>query len=428
MKRIIILLILIQGLAMSQDIVKVDVDGVEVPLIFEQNSYLPIVSMQIVFKASGALYDSKDGLSNLSAKLLGEGTKKDGSVKFATKLEDNAISLGAYAGIETMAIELSSLKEQFPKGVKLLKSLLKEPNYTEDALSHIKRQQIGSLTQKKSDFDYIASLGLKEILFKDTPMGRPRVGTIESVESISLKDIKNYIKSHFGKDNAIVVIGGDINLTEAKKIVKDTLSLLPKINLQEHKFITTSDKKITKSFKEDTQQAYIYFGSPFNLKYNDKNRYIAKVAGFILGGSGFGSRLMEEIRVKRGLAYSVYANFTYSHTTTYLGGYLQTKLENEDKAKELVAKIIEDFVANGITQKELDATKEFLLGSEPLRNEALNQRLNRSFKEYYNNFSLGYEKEQLKKVEALSLDEVNKFIKSHTEIRNLSYSIVTSNK
>jgi predicted Zn-dependent peptidase len=415
-------------MAMSQEIEKVNVNGVEVPLIFEQNSYLPIVSMQIVFKASGALYDTKDGLANLSAKLLGEGTKKDGSVKFATKLEDNAISLGSYAGIETMAIELSSLKEQFPKGVKLLKSLLKEPNYTKDALKHIKKQQIGSLTQKMSDFDYIASLGLKEILFKDTAMGRPRVGTIESVESITLKDIEQYIKSHIGLDNAIVVIGGDIDLKEAKKIVKDTLSILEKVEVKEHKFIEISDKNITKSFKEDTQQAYIYFGSPFDLKYNDKDKYIAKVAGFILGGSGFGSRLMEEIRVKRGLAYSVYANFTYSHTTTYFGGYLQTKLENEDKAKKLVAKIIEDFVTNGITQKELDATKEFLLGSEPLRNEALNQRLNRSFKEYYNNNSLGYEKEQLKKIEDLTLDEVNNFIKSHKEITSLNYSIVTAGK
>jgi predicted Zn-dependent peptidase len=428
MKKIVILLILIQGLAMSQEIVKVDVDGVKVPLIFEQNSYLPIVSMQIVFKASGALYDTKDGLANLSAKILGEGTKKDGSVKFATKLENSAISLGAYAGIETMAIELSSLKEQFPKGVKLLKSLLKEPNYTEDALEHIKRQQIGSLTQKKSDFDYIASLGLKETLFEGTAMGRARVGTIKSVESISLDDIKEYIKSHLGRDNAIFVIGGDMNLSEAKKIVQNTASLLPEVKLKEHKFIETSNREITKTFKEDTEQAYIYFGSPFNLKYNDKDRYIAKVAGFILGGSGFGSRLMEEIRVKRGLAYSVYANFNYSHTTTYLSGYLQTKLENEDKAKKLVAKIITDFVENGITQKELDATKEFLLGSEPLRNEALNQRLNRSFKEYYNNFSLGYEKEQLKKVEELTLDEVNNFIKSHKEITNLNYSIVTNNK
>jgi len=426
MRKIIILLILMQGVAMSQEVEMVNVDGVEVPLIFEKSSYLPIVSMQIVFRNSGALYDKTAGLANLSAKLLGEGTKKDGSVKFATKLENSAISLGASAGIETFAIELSSLKEQFPKGLKLLKSLLKEPNYIDDTLEHIKRQEIGSLRQKKSDFDYIASLGLKRTLFKDTPMGRARVGTIKSVNSISLKDIEEYIKSHLGRDNAIIVIGGDIELDEAKKMVKDILSILPKVNLEEHKYIETSNKKITKVFKEDTQQAYIYFGSPFHLKYNDPERYIAKVAGFILGGSGFGSRLMEEIRVKRGLAYSTYGNFVYSHTTTYLTGYLQTKLENEREAKELIGKIIGEFVESGVTQKELDATKEFLLGSEPLRNEALNQRLNRSFKEYYNNQSLGYEREQLKKIEALTLSELNSFIKKHKEIEDISFSIVTS--
>ncbi len=411
---------------MSQEVEKILVDGVEVPIIFENSGYLPIISMQIVFKNSGALYDSTAGLANLSAKLLDEGTKKDGSVKFATKLENSAISLGIFAGIETISIELSSLKEQFPKGLKLLKSLLKDPNYTEDTLERIKKQQIGSLIQKKSNFDYIASLGLKETLFKDTDMGRPRVGTIDSVKSISLEDIKNYIKSHLGRNSAIVIVGGDITLKEVKKIIKETLSILPEVKIQEHKFINVTDKRITTTFKEDTEQAYIYFGAPFNLKYNDPKQYIAKVAGFILGGSGFGSRLMEEIRVKRGLAYSAYGNFTYSHTSSYLTGYLQTKLENEDEAKELIAKIVDNFVENGITQKELDATKEFLLGSEPLRNETLNQRVSRSFKEYYNEQPLGYSKEQLRKIKSLKLDEINTFIKNHKEIKDISYSIVTS--
>ncbi|SFV55137.1 Zinc protease-like protein [hydrothermal vent metagenome] len=428
MKKIIILLILIQGLAMSKEVEKILVKGIEVPIIFEESTYLPIISMRIVFTNSGSLYDSKAGLANLSAKLLDEGTKKDGSVKFATKLENSAISLGVSAGIETMAIELSSLKEQFPKGLKLLKSLLKDPNYTEDTLEHIKKQQIGSLIQKKSDFDYIASLGLKKTLFKDTDMDRPRVGTIDSVKSISIEDIKNHINTYLGINNAIIVVGGDITIDEVKKMVKETLSILPKVKVKEHKFIKVTDKKVTTTFKEDTEQAYIYFGSPFNLKYNDPKQYIAKVAGFILGGSGFGSRLMEEIRVKRGLAYSAYGNFTYSHTSSYFTGYLQTKLENEKEAKELVSEIVDEFVKNGITQKELDATKEFLLGSEPLRNETLNQRVSRSFKEYYNKQPLGYTQTQLKKIEALKLSDINKFIKNHKEIKDISYSIVTSKK
>lgn len=413
---------------MSQEVEKILVDGVEVPIIFEKSKYLPIISIQIVFKNSGALYDSTAGLANLSAKLLDEGTKKDGSVKFATKLENSAISLSIFSGIETMSIELSSLKEQFPKGLKLLKSLLKDPNYTEETLERVKRQQIGSLIQKESDFDYIASLGLKETLFKDTDMGRPRIGTIDSVKSISVEDIKNYINSYLGRNNAIVVVGGDINLNEVKEMIKEILSILPKVKIKEHKFINVTDKKVTTIFKEETEQAYIYFGAPFNLKYNDPKQYIAKVAGFILGASGFGSRLMEEIRVKRGLAYSAYGNFTYSHTNSYFTGYLQTKLENENEAKELIAKIVNDFVEKGITKKELDATKEFLLGSEPLRNETLNQRVNRSFKEYYNEQPLGYSKKQLKKIKSLKLNEINSFIKKHKEIRDISYSIVTSNK
>ncbi len=425
MKKIVILLILLQGIAMSQGIEEIEVNGTKVPMVFEQSKYLPIVSMQIVFKDSGALYDTKAGLADLSANLLREGTKKDGSVGFASKLENSAISLSSGAGIETFSIDLSAIKSEFGKGVSLLKELLQDPNYTPKTMEHIKTRKIGSLTQKKSDFDYIASLGLKETLFAGTDMGRPRAGNIESINSITLANIKEYIDSHLGRNNAIVIIGGDISKEESIAIVKDVMSLLPTVTVKQSKFIKATDKKVTKISKEQTEQAYIYFGAPFDLGYNDPKRYISKVAGYILGGSGFGSRLMEEIRVKRGLAYSAYGHFVQNRTTSYFTGYLQTKLENEEEAKGLVKSIVEKFVQEGVTQKELDATKEFLLGSEPLRSETLSQRLHISYSEYYYDRPLGYNKEQLKKIEALTLDELNSFIKSHTEITNISYSIVS---
>lgn len=425
MKKIVILLILLQGIAMSQGVEEVDVNGTKVPMVFEESKYLPIVSMQIVFRESGALYDTQAGLADLSANLLGEGTQKDGSVGFASKLENSAISLSAGAGIETFSIDLSAIKSEFGKGVSLLKELLLDPNYTPETLEHIKTKKIGWLTQKESDFDYIASLGLKETLFAGTDMGRPRAGNIESIKAITLENIKEYITTHLGKNNAIVIIGGDISKEEAVAIVQEIMALLPTVTLKRSEFIPATDKKIIKISKEQTEQAYIYFGAPFDLKYNDPKRYISKVAGYILGGSGFGSRLMEEIRVKRGLAYSAYGHFVNNRTTSYLSGYLQTKLENETQAKELIESIVEEFVEKGVTQKELDATKEFLLGSEPLRSETLNQRLHILYSEYYYDRPIGYNKEQLKKIEALSLDELNKFIKSHKEITNISYSIVT---
>jgi predicted Zn-dependent peptidase len=413
---------------MSESVKMIEANGIKVPMIFEESRFLPLVSMQIVFKDSGAISDTKSGLALLSAKMLSEGTRADGSVKFATKLENHAIHLSASAGNETFTITLSSLKSEFEKGVLLLKSLLKDPNYTQETIDRIKKKQIGWLTQQESNFDYVASLGLKKTLFRDTPLSRARAGNKDSITSITLEDIQNFISTHLGINNAIVVIGGDINLNDAKKYTISIMESLPTIEYKKLPYIKATDKKITNITKEDTQQAYIYFGAPYSLKYSDPQQHISKVANYILGGSGFGSRLMEEIRVKRGLAYSAYSRFVVNRTTSYLSGYLQTKLENEKEAKELVEQIVDEFVENGVTQKELDAAKEFLIGSEPLRNETLSQRVDRAYNEYYYNRPLGYQKEQLKRIESLTLEEINSFIKSHKEITNLSFSIVTAKK
>jgi predicted Zn-dependent peptidase len=110
---------------------------------------------------------------------------------------------------------------------------------------------------------------------------------------------------------------------------------------------------------------------------------------------------------------------------SYFSGYLQTKLKSQDEAIKVVKEVIEEFTKNGVTQKELDAAKKFLLGSEPLRNETLSQRLGRAFSEFYKGKPLGYSKKELQKIEKLTLEELNKFIKSHPEINELSFSIVT---
>jgi len=156
LKKILIWIILIQGILMSATLSHIDINGTKVPMIFEESKNLPIVSLQLVFQNSGTLTDTKGGLVNMSAKLLNEGTKKDGSVGFATKLEDRAISLSANTGAETFVIELNSLKEQFDYGIELLKELLADPNYTKETLSKIKTQTLGELKRRESNFDYIS--------------------------------------------------------------------------------------------------------------------------------------------------------------------------------------------------------------------------------------------------------------------------------
>ena len=226
-------------------------------------------------------------------------------------------------------------------------------------------------------------------------------------------------------NNLIIVAGGDIKYNELKKDIKPILEYIKKSKNSSVKRIEFSKKQQTKTIKKETQQAYIYFSSPFFLDVNSKENYKAKVASFILGGSGFGSRLMEEIRVKNGLAYSAYGHISNKKSHSHFTGYLQTKLENRKKAKDMVVNIVEDFVKNGVTQDELDSAKKFLLGSEPLRTETFSQRLNRAFMLYYKDLDFDYPEKELNMINTLSVDDLNKFIKSHKEITKLSFSIVT---
>ena len=425
MKKTVILITLLQGILMSATLSQVKIKDRDIPVIFEEDKNLPIVSMQLVFKNAGSLQDSKDGLVKLSVKLLNEGTLKDGSTNFATKLESRAITLGVHSGAETIVIEVGSLKSEFAYGVELLKELLKDPNYSKDTLSKIKTQTIGSLKRKESDFDYISSLTMKGMIFPNTPLAKASDGTVKSVESITLEDIKSYISTHLGLENSMVLMGGDINQSEALKYSKEILDILPSVKVKEIESMKALGKKQIKETIVKSKQAYVYFGSPLDIAYDSKERHLSQVASFILGSSGFGSRMMEEIRVKKGLAYSAYSRFVINKTHSYFSGYLQTKIESKDEAVNSVKEVVESFLEKGVTKEELSSAKQFILGSQPLRNETLSQRLNRAFQEYYNNRPLGSTTKELKLLEAITLDEMNAFIKKHSEISKLSFSVVT---
>ncbi len=425
MKKIIIILLLLQGALMAALVKEIEIKESKVPVVFEEEKYLPIVSIQLVFKNAGHLSNTKDGLADMSARLLNEGTSKEGSIGYATKLDAHAVDVGTHVGRDSFVIEVSSLKSEFPYAVERLEELLKDPNYTKEALDQIKHQKIGWLTQKKSDFDYIAATSLRATLFKDSVLARPYDGTLQSIEGISLEDIQTFISTHLGYNNVIGVVGGDITFDEAQEYLRKILSLFPKVKEKEEKSIKASHKKEVLLIDEDTQQAYIYFGAPFHYSYEEKDQYLAKIAEYLLGGAGFGSRLMEEIRVKRGLTYGAYSSLRRTKPVSYLSGYLQTKLTTQEEAKNLVQEVVDTFVKEGITQKELDDTKKFLLGSEPLRTETLSQRLHRAFDDYYYGRPLDFSKKQLKEIESVTLDEVNTFIKAHTELSDITFSIVT---
>lgn len=428
MKNLLIVLLLFLGVQMdAKDAVKFyEIKNVKIPVVYEESKLLPTGFVQLVFVGGGNINDGqKIGLSKLASSFLNEGTKELGATKFAELLDQKAINLNARTGLETLNIELDYLKDEQNRAIKLMSDLIKSPNLTQATLKKIQTQITSALLNKENDFDYIASNNLSSLLFKGTPLANPSLGTIKSIQSITLDDVKKYLEENMTLSRLIIILGGDIDTDKTLDLLKPVLSKLEVGQKSKIHHYNASAKTEEKTAYKDTQQAYIYFGSPFNLKDLKSENYKAKVMGFILGSSGFGSRLMEEIRVKRGLAYSAYLRISTGNIINYTTGYLQTKLENQKESIELVKKVVDEFVKNGVTQKELDDAKSFLLGSEPLRNETLSQRLYTKFYNFYLGLPLDYDKEQLEQIKSLTLEELNNYIKSHTEIKNLSFSIVT---
>lgn len=412
------------GTLMSNEIEQLKINNINIPVITEIEHSLPIVSIGLLFRNTGSLRDGEHlGLATMSANLLNEGTKSKGNIAFASELESKAISIHSSNGKETFVIEIECMSEYLDDALVYLKELLQDPNLTQNTLDKLKTLTLSAISAKEDDFDYIANRNLYNIMYKNSNIANPKIGTKKSISAIKLDDIKQFL-SNLTLSNLQISVGGDIK--EYQNRLKNILDILPSgSGYKSIKYTPVSSTPSTTTIKKDTQQAYIYFGSKYNMKVGDEDSYKATVAFFVLGSSGFGSRLMESIRVKQGLAYSVYASLGVNLSYSLFSGHLQTKLDTSAQAINSVKDEIAKFVKNGITANELESAKKFILGSEPLRNETISQRLHTKVMNYYKGYDLDYHKTRLKQIGQLSLDDINKFIKSHNEINDLYFSVVT---
>jgi len=328
-------------------------------------------------------------------------------------MELDAIEFNTSVNREFFTISVKFLNEKEKKALKLLKEILTSPNITKESFEKSKKEIKAKIQNKQNDNDYIASKNLFKAIFKNTPLEYPVTG--ENIQNITFTDIETFYKNLFKKEYIIINGGKKQNVDEIEKLFNPQ---------KENSPFFIPEKKDNVHHYKNVEQSFIHFAAPFNVDYQ-KELHLAKIATFILGAGGFGSRMMEEIRVKRGYAYSAYASNAFRKTYKLLSGYLQTKLENTIDALNLVNDMIKDFYEKGINEEELIQAKQFLIGSEPLRNETLNQRLLKKFNEIYLQLPENYYEKELELIKNTTLDEVNEFIKKHPEIKEITFSIVT---
>lgn len=338
-------------------------------LLHAEKKALPIVTVSVVVKA-GSIYEppSKAGLANLTADLLNEGTFTRTSQEISEAIEFVGGSLSTSGGEDFATAALSVLRKDLDLGFDLLSDILLRPSFKEEEISRRKQVIKSSIIRQKEDPETVASKAFLKEVFGDHPYGRPVEGTEESVEAITREDISSFHASLYRPNNTIIAVSGDVRRDELLGLLEKYFgkwekgeppsALLPEVSLKAKPETVKIDKKIT--------QSNIILGH-IGVSRLNPDYYAVSVMNFILGGGGFSSRLMDNIRDNLGLSYDVHSRFSPSR---YGGSFqvgLQTKNESANTAIAEILKEMERIRTEPVTDKELSDAKSYLTGSFPLR-------------------------------------------------------------
>jgi len=335
---------------------------------FVQETSIPIISLKLSFKGGSAMDPAgREGLANMASGLFDEGAGDMPSLEFQTRLEELAISLSFSASKDNFSVSLRTLSSNRDEAFRLLALALNQPRFDQKAVARIRSQILTGLENAREDPNAIAAKLWFKTVFGDHVYGRPSRGTPQSVAAITADDLRNFARTRFGRDNVIIGAVGDIDAAELSRLLDGALGALPAkatpTNIPE---VLISDKGSTTVIRKPNPQSTVMFGMP-GIKRDDPDYYIAYVMNYVLGGGGFTSRLYQEVREKRGLAYSVYSYlYPYEHSAIYLGGVATANARVAESLKVIKAEIAR-MAKDGVSADELARAKVFLNGSFPLR-------------------------------------------------------------
>ncbi len=375
------LILLCFGLTLSHAYAAEDVQEITTPYGFKawmmEDRTLPIYSLHLAFKNAGSAYDpkGKEGLASMAAALLDEGAGDLNATAFKKRLEDLAIKLEINTDDDILTIKLKTMKEHSAEALNLLRMVLTSPRFDDDAIERVRQQMLTVIASRKESPDYQASQAFSRLFFGKHPYSRDELGTPESLATITQKDLKDYVANHINRMELIIAAVGDLRPASVKDMCDTYLVGLPLTTQTSTEIPDFSDwpKASTETINRPIEQSVVMFGQK-GVKRDDPDFYPAFVMNYILGEGGFASRLMTEVREKRGLAYTVSTGLnTYQHTGI-IGGYVATKNRKVHESISLIQQEFAKLQKDGVTEEEVQTAKDYLTGSFALkldRNEKL---------------------------------------------------------
>ena len=343
---------------------------------FVENHDLPILDLSVEFPA-GSSTDTAEtsGRAALVQRLMSMGAGDLSEDQIAETLADVGAKLGGTFDLDRAGLSLRTLSHQQERAraLDVLTQIIQRPEFLEKILERERARTIAVLKEADTKPGVIADRALMKLLYGKHPYGLRESGESDTLAALQRKDLVDFYRTHYTAGNAIIAMIGDIKRDEAARIAEALTGNLPAGRTDKALPPVENPVPIIQRIAHPATQSHIQIAYP-GLSRKDPDYFPLLVGNYILGGGGFVSRLMSEIRETRGLAYSVYSMFApYQEKGPFEIG-LQTKKEQAEQALQLTQKTLRDFVERGPTEKELQAARQNIVGGFPLRIDS-NQKI-----------------------------------------------------
>ena len=403
-----------------------------------QTKTLPMVDIEVSIDA-GDRYDpiGKSGLADMTAALMNYGARGSEGLLNEAQIADEIADLGANIGLSvsgeraTLRIRSLSRKDLRDRAVRLVAAMLSAPTYDPKIVEREKQRTITNLLEAETKPEYVLERRFKKSVYGNYPLAYSP--SAKSIATVNTVDLKQFHKQFYRGDRMIVSIVGDVDRVQANEIVQTLLQKVPESGpaitklpeLQRSAVEPLMQREVQIPF--DSQQAHIAMGMTAVTRSNP-DYFPLLVGNYILGGGGFVSRLMAEVREKRGLAYSVSSYFAPGKDAGIFQAGLQTKNDQAVLALEVMSSTIAKFIADGPTSSELVAAKSNLMNGYPLRIDNNRKLLDNVSSIAWNDLPLDTMDVWTKQVEAVSLEQVTNAFQKYLAMDRMQIVVLGAKK
>jgi zinc protease len=405
------------------DIVPVTSPGGITAWLYEDHT-LPILSIEADFRGGTSLDpEGEEGAVYLMAGLLEEGAGELDASGYAEAVEAVAARFGFDAGLDSVTVSAEMLTEFRDESLELLRAALTEPRFDEQAVERVRAQVLSSLRSDQSDPETLAARAFYAAAFPGHPYARPREGTLESVAGLDADDIRAAHDAALVRDRLKLAVVGDITPEELAPLLDEVFGALPESGPGRPEPVQPVTEGGLSVVDLPVPQSVVVFGQP-GIARDDPDFIPAYVLDEILGGGGFGSRLTEELREKRGLTYGVYTYLAPSDLGwLYMGGFSSANAVVSE-AIELVRSEWARMQEEGVTEEELEDAKRYLTGAYPLRFDGYGPIARQLLGLQTAGLGIDYVNERNDLVEAVTLDDIRRVAERLIDSDKLTFVVV----